>query len=93
MRHHQAVKENQNSKLALMERFPKKLKNQDGKQQWNDNKCEDIHLNGSQQCHELMGRSKGTKAMHGHSTRPVCKVMFSQSGLIIIMPDLNNILA
>jgi len=55
-----------------------------------ERECEDIHFGGSQQCHKPTGRSKGTKAMQGHSTRPIHKVMFSQSGPITIRPNLNN---
>jgi len=55
--------------------------------------CEDIHLAGSQQCHEPTGGIKSTKSMQGHSIRPVHKVMFSQSGPTMIRPNLNNFLA
>jgi len=52
-----------------------------------------IHFDHSQQCHEPTGRTKGTKAMQGHPTRPVCKVTFSQSGPTTIRSNLNHFLA
>jgi len=55
-----------------------------------EKECEDIHLGGSHQCHVPMGRSKGTKSMQGHPTRSAHKVIFSQSGPTMIMPNLNN---
>jgi len=55
-----------------------------------DEYCEDIHLGGSQQCHEPVGNSSSTKSTQGHSTRPICKVTFSQSGPTMIRPDLHN---
>jgi len=51
--------------------------------------CEDIHLDGSQQCHEPARGSSGTKSTQGR-TRPVRKVTFSQSRPTTIRPDLNN---
>jgi len=54
---------------------------------------EDIHLSGSQQCHEPIGKSTSIKSTQGCSTRPICKVTFSQSGPTTIRPDLNNFLA
>ncbi len=44
-----------------------------------ERECEDIHLGGSQQCHEPMGNSTGTKSTQGHSTRPLCKSHHSVS--------------
>jgi len=52
--------------------------------------CEDIHHGNVQQCHEPAGNSNGTKSTRGRSTRPLCKVSFSQSGPTTIRPDLNN---
>jgi len=59
----------------------------------NINTCKDINCGSVQQCHEPMGNSPGTKSTQGHSTRPLCKVTFSQSGPTTIRPDLNNFLA
>jgi len=52
--------------------------------------CEDIHHGEFQQCHEPAGNSSGTKSTQGRSTRPLCKVTFSQSRPTTIRPDLNN---
>jgi len=54
-----------------------------------ERECEDIHLDGSQQCHEPARGSSGTKSTQGR-TRPVRKVTFSQSRPTTIRPDLNN---
>jgi len=52
--------------------------------------CEEIHLSGSQQCHEPTGNSSSAKSTQGRSTRPLRKVTFSQSGPTMTRPDLNN---
>jgi len=53
-------------------------------------RCEDIHHGHVQQCHEPAGNSPSTKSTRGRSTRPLRKVLFSQSGPTMIRPDLNN---
>jgi len=58
-----------------------------------ERECEDIHCGRFQQCHEPAGSSSSTKSTKGRSTRPPCKVTFSQSGPTTIRPDLNNFLA
>ncbi len=55
-----------------------------------ERECEDIHHGRVQQCHEPAGNSPSTKSTRGRSTRPLCKVLFSQSGPTTIRPDLNN---
>jgi len=55
-----------------------------------ERECEDNHHGEFQQCHEPAGNSTSTKSMQGRSTRPLCKVSFSQSGPTTIRPDLNN---
>jgi len=58
-----------------------------------ERECKDIHLSGSQQCHEPTGKLSGTKSMQVHSTRPLRKVMFSQSRPTTIRSDLDNFYA
>ncbi len=55
-----------------------------------ERECEDIHLGHVQQCHEPARNSLSTKSTWRRSTRPLCKVSFSQSGPTMIRPDLNN---
>jgi len=58
-----------------------------------ERECEDIHHGEFQQCHEPVGNSSSTKSTQDRSTRPLCKVTFSQSQPTTIRPDLNNFLA
>ncbi len=58
-----------------------------------ERECKDNHCGKFQQCHEPTGKSTSTKSTQDHSTRPLYKVMFSQSGSTMIRPDLNNFLA
>jgi len=57
-----------------------------------ERECEDIHLTGSQQCHEPVGGIASTKSMQGKSTRPLHKVMSSETGPTTIRSDLKNFL-